>query len=198
MLCNGRLLSCAGHRVHSNTYTSLLTTHTNAVTMLRHPWYRLQSDYNYIRSKPKTTHLSPEINISHMLSVVGTSYSGVWDAESDSDHQSGTSNSDSSSSNDAATPPVGWEILQYAQYPGVSNCMVKMLNGYQCGADWNDVLRVSNMQGSELLNNAKQALQAMLFVGKLCGMYTLYRIYIIYHMQHTLYEKTIIQHILYI
>ena len=39
---------------------------TNLITLLRHPWRRAISDFNYIRMKPKTQHLSPEINVTDL------------------------------------------------------------------------------------------------------------------------------------
>lgn len=47
----------------------LRTAVTNAVTMLRHPWARIQSDYYYMRAFPETKHLSPEIDVSHVLTT---------------------------------------------------------------------------------------------------------------------------------
>jgi hypothetical protein len=41
-LCNGKLFSCAGHRVAAELPKLVFTTRTNMLTMLRHPWYRLQ------------------------------------------------------------------------------------------------------------------------------------------------------------
>lgn len=71
-LCDGRLFSCAGHRVSSALPEVVLSRPTNLLTMLRDPYKRLQSDYNYILSKPQTEHLSPEINVTTMLQAVSS------------------------------------------------------------------------------------------------------------------------------
>ena len=108
MLCNGQLFACAGHRVSRDMFHLLTSQYTNAVVMIRHPFYRLQSDYHYIYHKPNTQHLSPEIDIAALGAVIRQEYPRSW--------------------------------LQYIRYPGVSNCMTKMLNGYACGADIATVL----------------------------------------------------------
>jgi hypothetical protein len=48
-LCNGRLYSCMGHHVQPNLPNIVLHENNNIITLLRHPWSRLQSDYYYIK-----------------------------------------------------------------------------------------------------------------------------------------------------
>lgn len=69
-LCNGRLFSCAGHRVASNLPELSFRDSTNMITILREPFNRLQSDYYYLKSKPESMHLGEEINTTHLLSTV--------------------------------------------------------------------------------------------------------------------------------
>ena len=66
-LCDGRLYSCAGHRVAANIYQVTKQMRTNMVTLLRHPWARLSSDYHYFRKRPESAHLNPEIDAAHLL-----------------------------------------------------------------------------------------------------------------------------------
>jgi hypothetical protein len=66
-LCDGRLYSCAGHRVAPNIYQVTNQMRTNMVTLLRHPWARLSSDYHYFRTRPTSAHLSPEIDAAHLI-----------------------------------------------------------------------------------------------------------------------------------
>jgi hypothetical protein len=73
-LCEGRLYSCAGHRVSADLPRLTIHSSTNLLTMLRHPFNRLQSDYHYIRSKPESGHLGPEINVTHLLESVHSVY----------------------------------------------------------------------------------------------------------------------------
>ena len=75
-MCNGKLYSCSGHRVFPSLPERALSDslRVSMITMLRHPWNRLQSDYHYILSKPETQHLSPEINITHLLLNVSSLY----------------------------------------------------------------------------------------------------------------------------
>lgn len=68
-LCNGRLFSCAGHRVSEELPVIALGGSTKMLTMLRHPWYRLQSDYHYLKVKPTSGHLGPEINVTDLMRV---------------------------------------------------------------------------------------------------------------------------------
>lgn len=119
-LCRGHLFSCAGHVVSPHLPRETLSGKTNLVTMLRHPWNRLQSDFYYLKSKPTSEHLGPNINVSHVLSTASS-------------------------------------VFEYSIYPGISNCITKMLNGIQC------------TQKFELTNNhldtAKQVVAAMLWFG---------------------------------
>ena len=48
----------------------VLSSPTNLLTILRDPFRRLQSDYHYIRSKPQTEHLAPEVNVTELLQSV--------------------------------------------------------------------------------------------------------------------------------
>lgn len=102
-LCDGRLVSCIGHTVSARLPQVALSHRGSMITMLRHPWDRLQSDYHYLLSKPQSQHLGEEINTSHVFEKSST-------------------------------------LFDYTQYPGISNCATKMLNGYQCGEniDLND------------------------------------------------------------
>jgi hypothetical protein len=50
----------------------VLSNQGNMITMLRHPWNRLQSDYHYFLSKPHSQHLGKEINTTHLLQIVST------------------------------------------------------------------------------------------------------------------------------
>jgi len=150
MLCNGRLFACAGHRVSPHLLNSFRLEETNAVTMLRHPWNRLQSDYHYFKSKPNSAHLSPEIDPIALLAY--------HEHEHEHEHES-TYNELSG-------------LVRFIHYPGISNCMTKMLNGFQCGDDLDHVLQSvgddeysTDMKEELLLTNAKNSLQSFLFVG---------------------------------
>jgi hypothetical protein len=56
-LCGGRLYSCAGHRVDPELVAVAASLRTNLVTLLRHPWARLSSDFHYYRRRPDSAHL---------------------------------------------------------------------------------------------------------------------------------------------
>lgn len=69
-LCNGRLFSCAGHLVSPQLPKIIATGKANMISMFRHPWNRLQSDYHYLRSKPESRHLGEDFNVSELLQRV--------------------------------------------------------------------------------------------------------------------------------
>jgi hypothetical protein len=151
-------MACAGHRVGAHALTSLLTEPTNAVTMLRHPWDRLQSDMHYFIQKPSTQHLAPELNSSVLLTTTISSpgllrYTVICNE---------TFAGDSVCS--VRYPAAA--IYDYIRVPGVNNCMTKMLNGFQCAQLVSPPPGVDHeLYWSRLLINAKNALQAMAFVG---------------------------------
>lgn len=74
-LCGGRLFSCQGHRTHRDLPDRVFQSmSTSLVTLLRDPWSRVISDYNYILSKPTTRHLSPEQNLTNLFPTDVFSY----------------------------------------------------------------------------------------------------------------------------
>lgn len=109
-----------GHRVFPDLPKYSINGTTNTVTMLRNPWNRLQSTYQYLLSKPESNMLAPEINNTHMFGSVTSFY-------------------------------------EFVMFPGISNCMTKMFNGYQCGQD----IELNDRH----LDIAKKVLLSMLFVG---------------------------------
>lgn len=74
LLCGGKLLTCAGHVVSPTLPNVITNDFAFLVTLIRHPWNRLQSDYYYLKSKPHSQHHGPYIDVSHLLSIVKNVY----------------------------------------------------------------------------------------------------------------------------
>ena len=73
-LCDGRLFSCMGHFVPSSLPDLALSGESTAIIMMRNPWKRLQSDFHYIRSRPQSGHLGPNINMSSAISSLNSTF----------------------------------------------------------------------------------------------------------------------------
>jgi hypothetical protein len=112
-LCDGRLFSCAGHVVSSLVGNATIANNANMFTMLRHPLKRLISSYQYLSSNPSSNMLEPYVNTSQLLQYIHSppESRATTAVESESD------------------------FIRFVKYPGIANCMTKMLNGYQCGED---------------------------------------------------------------
>ena len=51
-----------------------ISERTNLITLLRHPWDRLQSNFHHYKKVPHSDILSPEINSTHIMEVSNNTY----------------------------------------------------------------------------------------------------------------------------
>jgi hypothetical protein len=56
-----------GHLVTPALPDMALSGNYNVITMMRNPWKRIQSDFHYIRSRPHSGHLGPNINLTSVI-----------------------------------------------------------------------------------------------------------------------------------
>lgn len=143
-LCNSKLFSCGGHIVSEDFVSVTLNSPTNLISLLRDPFERLRSTYFHIINNPSTEILKPHINITQLLYEIKSAHS-------------------SSSSSHSTS------FIKFIKYPGISNCMTKMLNGIACGYPGLQSAHETNSENSFLNETnvylAKEILQSMLYFG---------------------------------
>ena len=93
----------------------------------------------------------PEINMTDLLEVIGNANANANSGDNSGDGYGVDTNTSRGTEG----------FMSYITYPGISNCMTKMLNGIQCGDDIN----YNTVDMVKMVKNAKLALFSLAFVG---------------------------------